>query len=271
MLPFPVWKPEGYPPSDSFPLFGSGPGQLPPQFKASQHLQAMMARNKPVQDIMKDRANRDFPQHTPYRSLAPSEASDGPPPLEEVGDPEPAPLAMQPYHAPPEEPMPQENGLMRRIEVGGRIGLGVGNVAGHLLGGSLAATALVGGLAVGVPLGMASLAGHIYRALPGPSSGDSGDEGSGEVTPPTTAPTRARRRLETAGPAVRERILAIEDRTQAQPEAQPQPQRPEHFDISDPEERRADPPTVRSSGRQPGMGGFFGGLFGRPAQTVGAF
>ena len=166
--------------------------------------------------------------------------------------------------------MPQENGLMRRIEVGGRIGLGVGNVAGHLLGGSLAATALVGGLAVGVPLGMASLAGHIYRALPGPSSGDSGDEGTAEVTPPTTAPTRARRRLETAGPAVRERILAIEDRTQAQPEAQPQPQRPEHFDISDPEERR-DPPTVRSSGRQPGMGGFFGGLFGRPAQTVGAF
>jgi hypothetical protein len=69
---------------------------------------------------------------------------------------------------------------------------------------------------------------------------------------------------------VRERIVAIEDRTQAQPEAQPQPQGTQHFDISDPEERR-DPPTVRSSGRQPGMGGFFGGIFGRPAQTVGAF
>ena len=177
--------------------------------------------------------------------------------------------------------MPQENGLMRRIEVGGRIGLGIGNVAGHVIGGSLAVAALGTGVVVGTGLGMASLAGHIYSALPGPSSGGSDDGGSDEVTPPTTTPARARRSLETAGPAVRERILAIEDRTQ------PRPQRPEHFNIFDPEDlpeetTRADNPTARSSGRasgssarptarssgRPGMGGFFGGIFGKPAQTV---
>jgi hypothetical protein len=265
MLPFPTWKPETYPPSSSFPLFGAAPGQLPPQFKASQHLQAMMARNKPVQDILKDRANRDFPQHTPYRSVEPSEI-DEMPALETVGDdPEPVPAEMPPYHRRDDDLMPQETGyqrIARQAETTGRVGMSIGEMAGHAITGSLA---LTGGILLGTGLGAASAASYIYGALPGGRSSSDDDE----VTPPDTQPTVAQRRRETAGP-VAERVQAIE--TQVQAQAQPQAQRaPEHYDISDRDEAPPpDPPTRRSSGR-PGMGGFFGGLFGRPQATAFAY
>ena len=272
MLPYETWKPQNYPPSSAFPYFGAAPGQLPPQFKQSEHLQAMMARKAPVTQIMKDRADQEYPMHTPYRSMEPSEISEMPA-LETVEPPEPVPAEMPPYRRYDRPDRPAESTLLRTMnqaEVGGRAGMAIGNVAGHMIGGSLALAALGGGVLVGTGLGVASVASHIYGALPGRSSSDDYNE---EVTPPDTQPTRARVRVETAGPVrerVRERVQAIE--TQVQAQAQPKAlKEPEHYDIAqdDEEPPPADPPT-RWSRPRGSSGGFFG-LFGRPQATAFAY
>ena len=268
MLPYETWKPQNYPPSSAFPYFGAAPGQLPPQFKHSEHLSAMMARNKPVREIMKDRADREHPPYTPYQSTAPSEASEVPA-LETVEEPPPAepPLAMVP-HRPHDRPddmpeRPAASTMLRtrnQMETGAHMGYTVGRVAGQVMGGTLAVGAFGGAAVIGAGVGMASIASGIYNALPGPRS-SSADDGGGndEVTPPEAPPQVAQRRVERAGP-VAERVQAIEGQEQT-PEPQPQAQRgPQMYDISEGDPpARPDPPTVRN---RPSGSGFLGGLFG---------
>ena len=152
------------------------------------------------------------------------------------------------------------------METGAHMGYTVGRVAGQVMGGTLAVGAFGGAAVIGAGVGMASIASGIYSALPGPRS-SSADDGGGndEVTPPEAPPQVAQRRVERAGP-VAERVQAIEGQEQT-PEPQPQAQRPEIYDISDPLEEtpaadppaRPDPPTVRN---RPSGAGFLGGLFG---------
>ena len=240
MLPYETWKPQNYPPSSAFPYFGAAPGQLPPQFKHSEHLSAMLDRKKPVSQIMKDRADRGYPPHTPYRSVEPSEISEMPA-LETVEPPpEPVPAEMPPYRPHDRPDRPAESTLLRtrnQMETGAHMGYTVGRVAGQFMGGTLAVGAFGGAAVIGAGVGMASIASGIYNALPGGrSSSDDYDE---DVTPPDTQPILAHRRRETAGP-VAERVQAIEAQTQG----------PEHFDISQGDEPAPpDAPARRSSGR----------------------
>ena len=264
MLPVPRYRPETYPPSDRFPRFGSGAGKPPPQFKASEHLHAMMQRKKPANDILRARAAQDFPPaETPYRSVAPSEADlDDMPPLEEVPDEEAPQFNDRPPDRPDDRPQeaPRESAwarARRRVGQGHAVGEPLGIVGAHMLRG----VANIGYWGIG---GLAGIAGGAIRTVLDPSGDNYVPPDDDEPQPPAREeqPARAQRAVERNGP-VAPRVQAIERRAQ---EVQPQGRQPDYHTIHSSDEEPVMPRPRMRSGRS---GGGFGAQAGRAMSSGG--